>query len=112
MLLFAAVALGLMKWSELPGHHVPKWVLVVATLPVLCLSYLDDDSDDDSALHRFFGLFSLVYFLGASIFLMVVGYVGFSLGGSDSLGELLSFALPVGALGLIFVVAKIWMDSR
>ena len=84
IVLSGGLALGLLHWSERPGHTLPKWVLLLAALPLLLLSAANDDDgddgDDDSALGRFLSGFGKFYFGVGGMALIVVGFVGLSLG--------------------------------
>jgi len=115
IVLSGGLALGLLHWSERPGHTLPKWVLLLAALPLLLLSAANDDDgddgDDDSALGRFLSGFGKFYFGVGGMALIVVGFVGLSLG-ADGVGPLLAIALPGGVILLFIAVMHLWLDSR
>jgi len=112
IVLSGGLALGLLHWSERPGHELPKWVILLAALPLFLLSAaIDDDVDDDSALGRFLSGFGKLYFAAGGVALIIVGFVGLSLGASGP-GPLLAIALPGGIILFSIAVVRLWLDSR
>ena len=113
VVLTGGIPLALLHWSERPGHHVPKWVLLVSALPFFWVAMSDEEywDDDNSLLGRFFRSFATVYAFGASAFLVFVGTVGLALK-NGGLGELLVYALPLGVIGFIAAFVRLWLRSR
>lgn len=109
VVLTASLPLALLHWSEHPHHDVPRWLLLVSALPFFWVSMSDDEywDDDDSALATFFSRFAIVYTFGASAFLIVIGVMGLSL--KSGWGDLVAYALPFGAVGLVLAIGRVWL---
>lgn len=113
VVLTGGIPLALLHWSERPGHHLPKWLLLVSALPFFWVAMSDEEywDDDESLLGRFFKGFATVYAFGASAFLVFVGILGLSLK-NDGLGGLFVYALPLGVIGFVAAFVWLWYRSR
>ena len=94
------------------GHPMPRWAILLSALPFLLWSWsIDDESDGDSAIDRFFRGFSLLWLIGASLFMIAIGAAGWALRGEGSLLEIFAFALPFGIVALAFAILRL-VSSR
>lgn len=95
-----ALLLGLVAWGERPGHHVPTWLYLLAAAPLAWVQIFGWNRKEDSSVKNGLGI---LYLFGASVFLIVIGFVGVAMRGTW--GGILAPALPFGAA--IFVLALI-----
>lgn len=112
--LYVIGLLLLMRWSNQHGDAIPKWVLVVALLPMLWVGMRQDRDldEDDSTLARGARAFGHVYLVVAALFAMVLGGVGLALKGSGSLLEAFGFFMPIGAVVLAAALISWWLRGR
>jgi len=111
LLIIAALAVPPLALLYLDGHGhaMPRWLLVLAALPLFVWGYVtDDESDADSAIDRFFRGFSILWLIGASLFLIAIGTAGWALRGQGSLLEIFAFALPFGVVALAFAIWRLF----
>lgn len=107
VLFFVAVSAALFFWDMRPGRSVPSWMFAVAAIPmVLVRLFSDSDSDDSDGMK---GL-GLLYLFVVSIGLMVLGAIGSGMRGTW--GEILSPALPAGAVGLVITLIAGWWHFK
>lgn len=103
-LLLGAPPLLLLHWDERHGHHLPKWVFLVAAAP-LAIASLMSDEEAPGPIGNF--LLFVVGLAGIGI-----GLVGFVLRGSPALyglGGTLAWAAPVG---VVMMIAAVMRGSR
>ena len=110
VLLSATLPFFVWLWAVKTGGTLSNWLLLVSLLPALWSTYRDDfaSSDEDASTS---GVVTMLL-LGASLFMLVIGALAWSLKGQGSLLEVLSFMLPFGAIGLLLVVVRVWFGSR
>ena len=70
--LSGAVLLGLVAWGQRPEHHVPTWLYLLAAAPLAWVQIFGSDRKNEGSVQK--GL-AILYLFGASIFLMVIGFV-------------------------------------
>ena len=98
--LSGAVLLGLVAWGQRPEHHVPTWLYLLAAAPLAWVQIFGSDRKNEGSVQK--GL-AILYLFGASIFLMVIGFVGWVMRGTWA--GIMAPALPFGAA--IFALALI-----
>lgn len=100
-LLLGAPPLLLLHWDERHGHHLPKWVFLIAAAPLMIASLLSDEDEPGP-----FGNF-LLFMLGLAA--IGTGLVGFMLRDSPALyglGGTLAWAAPVGVVMVIAALVR------
>lgn len=94
----AAALIGIALWGEQPGNHVPGWLYFLFATPLIWVIIFGGKPKRQSSAEKGLGI---LYLFGASIFLMMVGFVGSAMGGTWK--EMLGPALPFGAV--VFLLA-------
>lgn len=107
VLISSAALVGLVAWGGRPGRHVPDWLYLLAAAPLAWVRIFGG-REETSAVSEAKQGFGLLYLLGASIFLMVIGVVGRAMRGTWA--EILAPALPFG--GVVFLVSVLAMVFR
>lgn len=107
VLFFGTVASGLFWWEVRSGTKLPSWAFVIAAIPMVLVRFFNSRSSDGSETERGF---ALVFLFLSSIGLMVLGAMGSAMRGTW--GEILSPALPVGAVGLGVTFIAAWFHFR
>ncbi|WP_311222157.1 MULTISPECIES: hypothetical protein [unclassified Acidovorax] len=107
VLFFVAVAAVLLSWDARPGNSVPSWMFAVAAIPMVLVRWFRVSDSDGSDGMKGLGLLCLFV---AGIGLMVVGAIGSGMRGTW--GEILSPALPVGAVGFVISLIAGWWHFK
>lgn len=111
--MLAGLALLLSRFAEHAKSGVVKALLLMPVVGIVWILSSNDDwpEHEGSLLDRQAGRFALLYGLGASLGLVVIGLIGLSLGRHDWVASL-EVALPFGIVGVIAVVLIAWKRSR
>lgn len=107
VLFFGAAAAGMFWWEARSGAKLPSWAFAIAAIPMVMIRFLsvrpNEDSDTASGL-------GLVFMFLGSVGLMLVGALGPAMRGTW--GEILSPALPIGAIGFAITIIAAWWHFR
>ena len=101
-ILLGAPPLLLLYWDERHGHHLPKWVFLIAAAPLMIAHLMSDDEDEPGPFGNF-----LLFMLGLAG--IGTGLVGFMLRDSPTLyglGGTLAWAAPVGVVMVIAALLR------
>lgn len=103
----SAVLMGLVMWGDRPEHPVPTWLYLLAAAPLVWIRISGTERRQQSPVAK--GVAAL-YLLGTSIFLMLLGVVGFAM--RDTWGPIMIPALPIGAATLVLAFVMIATSAR
>ncbi len=111
--MLAGLALLLSRFAEHAKSGLVKALLLMPVVGIVWILSSNDDwpEDEGSLLDKMAGRFALLYGLGASLFLVVIGFIGLSFGRHDWVASL-GFALPFGIAGVIAILLITWRRSR